>query len=66
MGQAALELLIRFVGDLPASPAVDLDGVEEVVAALRAGPPETGRPFPEILEDVRRGAAKAFKTTGPG
>ena len=66
MGQAALELLIRFVGDLPASPAVDLDGVEEVVAALRAGPPETGRPFPEILEDVRRGAAKAFNTTGPG
>src|SRR5438309_764674 len=66
MGQAALELLIRFVGDLPASPAVDLDGVEEVVAALRAGPAENGRPFPDVLEDVRSGAAKAFNTTGPG
>ena len=59
MGQAALELLIRFVGDLPASPAVDLDGVEEVVAAMRAGPAENGRPFPDVLEDVRSGAAKA-------
>ena len=66
MGEAALELLIRFIGDLPASPAVDLDGAEEVVAALRPGPREEGRPLPEILDAVRRGAAKAFNTTGPG
>ncbi len=66
MGEAALDLLIRFVGDLPASPAVDLDGADEVVAALRPGPREGGRPLPEILEAVRRGAAKAFNTTGPG
>jgi aromatic-L-amino-acid decarboxylase len=66
MGEAALELLIRFIGDLPASPAVDLDGADEVVAALRPGPQEDGRPLPEILDAVRRGAAKAFNTTGPG
>ena len=66
MGEAALELLIRFIGDLPASPAVDLDGADEVVAALRPGPQEAGRPLPEILDAVRRGAAKAFNTTGPG
>ena len=66
MGEAALELLIRFIGDLPASPAVDLDGADEVVAALRPGPQEDGRPLPKILDAVRRGAAKAFNTTGPG
>jgi aromatic-L-amino-acid decarboxylase len=66
MGEAALDLLIRFIGDLPASPAVDLDGADEVVAALRPGPQEDGRPLPEILDAVRRGAAKAFNTTGPG
>ena len=66
MGEAALELLIRFIGDLPTSPAVDLDGAEDVVAALRTAPREDGRPLPEILEAVQRGAAKAFNTTGPG
>ena len=55
MGEAALELLIRFIGDLPASPAVDLDGADEVDAALRPGPQEDGRPLPEILDAVRRG-----------
>jgi len=66
MGEATLDLLIRFIGDLPASPAVDLDGVEEIVAALRPAPRVDGRPLPEILDVVRRGAAKAFNTTGPG
>ena len=66
MGLAALEMLVRFIDDLPASPAVDLQGVDEVVAALTQGPRDQGRPLAEILDLVRSGSAKAFNTTGPG
>jgi aromatic-L-amino-acid/L-tryptophan decarboxylase len=66
MGEAALGFLIRFVEGLPESPAMDLDGVEEVVAAVRRPPREDGSTFEEILDLVGAGAAKAFNTTGPG
>jgi aromatic-L-amino-acid decarboxylase len=66
IGRRALDFLVRFMEDLPGSPAVDLDGAEEIVELLREPPPAAGRPFPHVMEDVSRGAAKAFNTTGPG
>ncbi|HEV8420846.1 MAG TPA: aminotransferase class I/II-fold pyridoxal phosphate-dependent enzyme [Actinomycetota bacterium] len=66
MGERALELLIRFIEGLPSSPAIDLDGVDEVVDRLREAPLDQGRPLSQILDDVGLGAAKAFNTTGPG
>ena len=66
MGRAALEFLIRFVRDLPASPAMDLDDIEPVVAAARRPPSEEGGSFDELLDLVGAGAAKAFNTAGPG
>src|SRR5262245_2153275 len=66
LGERALDFVVRFIENLPASPAVDLDDVEPVIATLRRPPTEDGRPFPEVLEEVGMGAAKAFNTTGPG
>jgi aromatic-L-amino-acid/L-tryptophan decarboxylase len=66
MGEDALEFLIRFIEGLPAAPAIDLDGVDDVVRGLRQAPADQGRPFSQILDEVGGGAAKAFNTTGPG
>jgi aromatic-L-amino-acid decarboxylase len=66
MGEHALDVLVRFIEGLRASPAVDLDGADEVVRLLGQPPSEHGRPFPGLFDDVARGAAKAFNTTGPG
>jgi aromatic-L-amino-acid decarboxylase len=66
MGEGALDVLIRFIEGLPASPAVDLDGADEVIRLLRRAPAEEGLPLQGVLEDLARGAAKGFNTTGPG
>ncbi len=66
LGRRAVEFVSRFIEDLPASPASDLDDVEDVVRSLATPPGDVGRDFGGILDDVGRGAAKAFNTTGPG
>jgi aromatic-L-amino-acid decarboxylase len=66
MGEHALDVLVRFIEGLPASPAVDLDGSDEVIRLLGRTPSEEGRPLAGVLEDVSRGAATGFNTTGPG
>jgi aromatic-L-amino-acid decarboxylase len=66
MGQHALDVIVRFIEGLPDAPAVDLDGVEDVIRLLAQAPTAAGRPFPAVVDDVARGAAKAFNTTGPG
>jgi aromatic-L-amino-acid decarboxylase len=66
IGTETLEFLIRFIEDLPASPAADLEGAEEVIRLLATAPSERGRALPGVLDDVAQGAAKAFNTTGPG
>jgi aromatic-L-amino-acid decarboxylase len=66
IGEAALAFVVRFIEDLPAAPAIDYDGVEQVVAEMRRAPADQGRPFPDVLDLVGRGAAKAFNPAGPG
>ena len=66
IGEAALAFVVRFIQDLPSAPAVDFDGVEEVVAAIRRPPGDEGRAFQDVLDLVGQGAAQAFNTTGPG
>lgn len=66
MGEDALGFLTSFIRDLPDAPAVDLEDIEEVVASLREGPPETGSDFPPLLHVVATAAAKGFNPAGPG
>ena len=58
---AALAFVVRFIQDLPSAPAVDFDGVEEVVAAIRRPPGDEGRAF----QDVLAGNASEFAWTRP-
>jgi aromatic-L-amino-acid decarboxylase len=66
MGDAALGYVIRFIDDLPAAPAADLDGAIERARAILGPAPEQGSSFDMLLEEVAAGAQKAFNTTGPG
>src|SRR6185503_7980264 len=51
IGQQALDTVVRFIQSMPEAPAVDLDGVEEVIRLLAQAPPPAGRPFPEVIAD---------------
>ncbi len=66
MGEDALAFLTTFIGDLPEAPAVDLEGIEEVVASLHEGPPEEGSDFAPLLHVIATAAAKGFNPAGPG
>ncbi|CAN5318861.1 aminotransferase class I/II-fold pyridoxal phosphate-dependent enzyme [soil metagenome] len=66
MGEDALAFLTTFIEDLPEAPAVDLEGIEEIVASLREGPPEEGSDFAPLLNVVATAAAKGFNPAGPG
>jgi aromatic-L-amino-acid decarboxylase len=66
MAARASALLIEHIASLPDMPASDLDGVDELVAALREPAPEQGAPFASLLQQVGEGATRGFNTPGPG
>ncbi|MEX2275349.1 MAG: aminotransferase class I/II-fold pyridoxal phosphate-dependent enzyme [Actinomycetota bacterium] len=67
MGAAAVEYLTRFIDSLPdASAAGAVQDALEVAASLHGSPPEEGRTFAGVLNDVARGAAHALEPAGPG
>ncbi|WP_157247734.1 pyridoxal phosphate-dependent decarboxylase family protein [Nonomuraea typhae] len=66
MGLAALEFAEAYVGKLADLPASVLDDAHQLAADLREPAPEHGRPFPELLDTVARGAASGVTTAGPG
>jgi aromatic-L-amino-acid/L-tryptophan decarboxylase len=66
MGEAAVRLLERFVGDLPDAPAADLDGASDRAREVRGPLPDRGRAFDDVLTQVWRAAEKGFNTAGPG
>jgi aromatic-L-amino-acid/L-tryptophan decarboxylase len=66
MGEAAVRLLERFVRDLPDAPAVDLGDALDRAEEVRRPPPDRGRSFEEVLDQVWRAAEKGFNTAGPG
>jgi aromatic-L-amino-acid/L-tryptophan decarboxylase len=66
MAGSAGRFLARFIEDLPSAPASDLDGAMDQAREVRGPPPDSGRPFHEVLEQVWASAEKAFNTAGPG
>ena len=66
MTESAGRFLERFIGDLPAAPAVDLKSAVERAREVRGPAPDRGRPFHDLLDQVWRSAEKAFNTAGPG
>lgn len=74
-GSELLDLLTQvgsylgaFVDALPDLPASRYDEVTEVLndRALRAGPPEMGRPLGDVLRDLDRGVSVGINPAGPG
>ena len=66
MAESAGRFLERFIEDLPAAPAVDLEGAVERAREVRGPAPDLGRPFDDLLDQVWHSAEKAFNTAGPG
>jgi aromatic-L-amino-acid/L-tryptophan decarboxylase len=66
MAESTGRFLERFIEDLPAAPAVDLEGAVERAREGRGPAPDRGRPFDDLLDQVWRSAEKAFNTAGPG
>jgi aromatic-L-amino-acid/L-tryptophan decarboxylase len=66
MAESTGRFLERFIEDLPAAPAVDLEGAVERAREGRGPAPDRGRPFNDLLDQVWRSAEKAFNTAGPG
>lgn len=66
MIDAAKLFLLEFIAAQPDAPAADLEGAEELAAALDEVAPEEPGEFEELLQTVSQGAAKALNTTGPG
>ena len=66
MANAALDYLVGFIQDLPDAPAADTASSDELLEELRRTPPDEGRPFDQVLDDIEASAAKGFNTAGPG
>ncbi len=66
MGEAALDLAIRFIEERETAPATDTEGAYELAASLRRSPPEQGEDLGTLLGTIRLAASKAFDTAGPG
>jgi aromatic-L-amino-acid/L-tryptophan decarboxylase len=66
IADAAVDYVLGFIADRDNAPASDLDGAYDLARTLRRPPPEDGRDFHDLLEQISMGAAKAYDTAGPG
>jgi aromatic-L-amino-acid decarboxylase len=66
LAERALEALVDFVEELPASPAGGVSGGDELARSLREPVPESPGEFEALLDTAVRGAWRSFNTTGPG
>ncbi|MDH3228077.1 MAG: aminotransferase class I/II-fold pyridoxal phosphate-dependent enzyme, partial [Thermoleophilia bacterium] len=63
----AAERVIRHIESLPDQPGEDVEGAKELSRSLIEDLPESGRPFPELLELLfERVAPKSLNTMSPG
>ena len=62
----AVSFVIDFISALPEAPASDLEGYEDAISRIQSGAPEAGTSFPELVDQVALGAAKAFNPASPG
>jgi aromatic-L-amino-acid decarboxylase len=66
LADEAVDFVLGFIAGREEAPASDLDGAYDLARALRRPPPEQGRPFADLLDEMARGAGKAYDTAGPG
>lgn len=66
MGEAALEVLVRFVDGLDDAPSLDREGAEELAARFREEAPEFGESFEKVLGQITEASSKGIETAGPG
>ena len=67
MVAAAMDRIVSFVESLPDQPASDTEGGAELARSLVEDLPETGEPFPRLLDLVfDRLVPNGINTTGPG
>ncbi|MDQ7065441.1 MAG: aminotransferase class V-fold PLP-dependent enzyme [candidate division KSB1 bacterium] len=52
MGELALQAVVDHLAQLPDAPRSNLDHAEEIVRALREGPPENGTEFEQLLRFI--------------
>ena len=63
----AVERIVAHLESLPIQPSVDVEGGIELARSLVEPLPETGQPYPELLEALfSRVIPKSFNTAGPG
>src|SRR2546427_10178196 len=63
----AMDRIGSYIDSLPVQPATDTEGAAQLAKTLIEPPPETGTPFPALL-DLLFGklVPKGFNTAGPG
>ncbi|MEX0754820.1 MAG: aminotransferase class I/II-fold pyridoxal phosphate-dependent enzyme [Actinomycetota bacterium] len=67
IGAAALDHVASFIDGLDETSAAGGTGdALEIASTIGGAPPETGRPFDEVLADFGRGAERALEPAGPG
>jgi aromatic-L-amino-acid decarboxylase len=67
MGGAVVEELVRWIGRLDDAPAEHTEGAVDLARALRADPPEEGRPdLTPLLAEAMEAARHTFEYSGPG
>ncbi len=65
--ELAMARIVPHIASLPDQPAADTAGAVDLARALAEPMPETGTPFPELLDLLfERAAPKSFNTAGPG
>ena len=68
LATSVVDYLTGVLRDLPDAPASSFDGVDAVVGdpEIRRPPPETGRPFAELLQVLDRAAGVGLNPSTPG
>jgi aromatic-L-amino-acid/L-tryptophan decarboxylase len=66
MGSEVVDLVSRFIDDRYSAVSSDYTGLEPLLEALSAPPPEHGAPLRDLLETIEAAAGKGFDTANPG
>jgi aromatic-L-amino-acid decarboxylase len=65
--EGALERVLAHLASLPSQASADVEGAAELARSLKEPLPETGTPYPDLLDLLfDRAVPKSFNTAGPG
>jgi len=66
MGEAALDLVTRFVATLPDASAFDLTGADDLTERFREPMPSAPAAYDDVLAAIEEASLKGIDTAGPG